>query len=261
MRYSKISLLLVSLFTLLTVAGCRQSKSSDVQLGKDLHEFDETLRVKAIKSMMAGDSPDDCRNFVTEQLSIFKEQLKYTPDQIQLARVCAFNAVWDAVIHFSATSTGVSDKDREALKQFEPFCVELQQEPEVQQDILISAIYDNDSSLIEWLVKQGANVNTEVKTGFTLLLCAIQPNPNPDSVKTVETLLDAGADCNHKCYMGMTATMHAIILNRNDVLKVLLAKNPDLSAVNDKGQTALMLAKQQNNAEAAVLLKDAGEKE
>lgn len=235
---------------------------TDAEFSKLLDNFRHTLRLKAVESMMAGDSPDGCRSFVAEQLSIFQEQTKFTAAQLLQARVCAFNAVWDAVVHFSATSVSVEeDKDHQAIKRFEPFCVELQQDPVVQRELLFAAAQNGDISQIKWLLKQGADVNTKSQAGFTPLACAIQLGKGPGTAKTVEALLDAGADCNQKYYLGMTATMYAAAGGRTDILKLLLARNPDVNAVNEAGQTALLMAKTANQAEAAVLLKDAGAKE
>ncbi len=232
---------------------------TDAEFSKLLDDFRHTLRLKAARSMNAGDPPDACRSFVAEQLSIFQEQTKFTAAQLLQARVCAFNAVWDAVIGFSANS--VTDQNHQALKRFEPFCVELQQDPEVQREILFAAALSNDISLIKWLLKQGADVNTKSQAGFTPLVYAIQLGKGPDAAKTVEALLDAGADCNQKYYLGMTATMYAAVAGRTDILKLLLARNADINATNDAGQTALLMAEAANQAEAAAWLKDAGAKE
>jgi len=236
---------------------------TDAEFSKLLDDFRHALRLKAARSMNAGDPPDACRNVVAEQLSIFQKQSKLTAAQFLQARVCAFNAVWDAVIGFSANSVGVEDTDRnrQALKRFEPFCVELQQDPEVQREILFAAAQSNDISLIKWLLKQGVDVNTKSQAGFTPLAYAIQLGKGPDAAKTVKALLDAGADFDQKYYMGMTATMYAAVAGRADILKLLLARNADVNAVNEAGQTALQMARAANQAEAAALLKDAGAKE
>ena len=227
-----------------------------------LKEFRESLRLKAVKSMMAGESPDACRAFVTEQISIFQKQ-NLSSDQLLQARVCAFNAAWDAVIGFSANSVGMADtdKNRQALLQFQPFCVELQRDKDVQREILFAAAPDANISLINWLVKQGADVNMTSQAGFTPLAYAIQLGKGNDAAKTVQALLDAGADYNRKYYKGMTATMFAAANGNAEVLKVLLAKNPDLKVVNDEGQTALQMSEAANHAEAVVLLENAGAKE
>jgi len=236
---------------------------TNTEFEKLLDDFRHTLRLKAARSMNAGDPPDACRSIVAEQLSIFQEQTKITAAQLLQARVCAFNAVWDAVIGFSANMIGVEDTDRnhQALKRFEPFCVELQQDPEVQREILLVTAPNGDISLINWLLKQGADVNTKSQAGFTPLACAIQLGKGPDAARTVKALLDAGADCNQKYYLGMTATMYAAVGGRTDILKLLLARNADVNAVNEAGQTAIQMARAANQAEAAALLTDAGAKE
>jgi hypothetical protein len=226
-----------------------------------LKEFRESLRLKAVKSMMAGESPDGCRAFVAEQISIYQKQ-NLSPDQVLQARVCAFNAVWDAVVGFSANSVGMGDTDKnhQALLQFQPFCAELQQDKDVQREVLFAAALDANISLINWLVKQGADVNMTSHAGFTPLAYAIQLGKGNDAAKTVQALLDAGADYNLKYYKGMTATMFAAANGNADVLKVLLSKSPDLKVVNDEGQTALQMAEVANHVEAAVLLENAGGK-
>lgn len=227
-----------------------------------LKEFRESLRLKAVKSMMAGESPDACRAFVAEQISIYQKQ-NLSPDQLLQARVSAFDGAWDAVIGFAANSVGMADTDKnhQALLQFQPFCVELQQDKNVQREIMFAAAPDANISLINWLIKQGADVNMTSQAGFTPLAYAIQLGKGNDAAKTVQALLDAGADYNRKYYKGMTATMFAAANGNADVLKVLLSKRPDLKVANDEGQTALQMAEAANHAEAAVLLENAGGKE
>jgi hypothetical protein len=227
-----------------------------------LKEFRESLRLKAVKSMMAGESPDACRAFVAEQISIYQKQ-NLSPDQLLQARVSAFDGAWDAVIGFAANSVGMADTDKnhQALLQFQPFCVELQQDKNVQREIMFAAAPDANISLINWLIKQGADVNMTSQAGFTPLAYAIQLGKGNDAAKTVQALLDAGADYNRKYYKGMTATMFAAANGNADVLKVLLSKSPDLKVANDEGQTALQMARAANHVEAAVLLENAGEKE
>lgn len=245
-----------------TAPKTNREAASDKAFEAMLKEFRESLRLKAVRSMMAGESPDACRAFVAEQISIYQKQ-NLSPDQLLQARVCAFNAVWDAVVGFSANSVGMADTDKnhQALLQFQPFCAELQRDKDVQREILFAAAPDANISLINWLLKQGADVNMTSQAGFTPLAYAIQLGKGNDAAKTVQALLDAGADYNRKYYKGMTATMFAAANGNADVLKVLLAKNPDLKVANDEGQTALQMAEAANHVEAAVLLENAGGKE
>jgi ankyrin repeat protein len=233
---------------------------TDAALAKSLEQFQSDLRAKAVRSMTAGESPDGSRKLIGEQLLNFQQQ-GFTTNQLLEARVSAFNAIWDASVRFVQLGEN-PDKDREAIKPFVEFCKELQTDPTVQRDLLLTAAGEGDAGRVKWLLDNGADVNVKSESGFTPLTFAIQTDKGGYPVKTVEVLLDAGADCNSKQGpYGTTPTMSAAYLGNTDILKLILSKKPDVNAANATGQTALQIARAANHSEAVVLLKDAGAKE
>jgi len=228
---------------------------------KLMDQFQFDLRAKAARSMNAGESPDACREFIKEQLSNFQQEQNFTTNQLLQARVVAFRAVTSVVdksVALDASSAlGVSEKERQAVKDFTAFLKELQSDPAVQAQALITAILESEPGVVKWLLEQRADVNHKDETGVTPLMNAAVAN----KTIVVQVLLDGGADVNLKDHQGWTATMYAAARGNVEPLKLILEKKPELDAANGKGQTALMLAEQNNNADEAVLLKNAGAKE
>lgn len=231
---------------------------TDAALAKMLERFQSELRAQAVRSMSAGESPDGCRKLINEQLLTFQQQ-GFTTNQLLEARVSAFDAIWDAIDRFVLTQSGpvVTDEARQAVKPFVEFRKELQTDATVQRELLIAAAGKGDTGKIKWLLDNGADVNCRDQSGVTPLMDAAFA----DWADVVQFLLETGADINLKDHSGWTATMYAAAGGNLNSLKQILARKPDLGAVNDKGSTALSLAENNNHTEAVVLLKDAGAKE
>ena len=71
-----------------------------------------------------------------------------------------------------------------------------------------------------------------------------------------EFLIESGADINMQHGNGGTALMFASLFGRNEVLRILLKHGADKEIKEQRGLTALDLAVQQGNVEAAMLLQE-----
>ena len=114
------------------------------------------------------------------------------------------------------------------------------------------AIKMNYPEIVEFLLANGANVNTATENGWTPLHIAA------DSIlkKMVETLLKHKADVNAKTKDGLTPLHLAVSGNQPDMVELLLASGAEVEAKDSKGKTPLLLAMEKNNqAVTKVLLK------
>jgi hypothetical protein len=69
-------------------------------------------------------------------------------------------------------------------------------------------------------------------------------------LKTAEYLINEGADVNTKTNDGSTALILAARLNKRELVELLLSKGADVNSVNQQGQTALIAASMKGQAEA-----------
>lgn len=91
---------------------------------------------------------------------------------------------------------------------------------------------------VQLLVAAGANVNTMAPDLISPLLLAAAGGHN----EIVRFLLEHGADSGHMDIVGNTALMYAAAGNHPHTCNELLAKDLDLSATNEDGDTAYSLA-------------------
>ncbi len=105
-----------------------------------------------------------------------------------------------------------------------------------------AAIVEKNISLLNFLIKEGANVNIQSENGWTPLHFAAQEN----SLEIVKVLLENGALLNVKDKNGNTA-LHTAIYNskgQGDVITLLLEGGADKNLKNNHGVSPLDLAKQ-----------------
>ncbi|KAK4466266.1 ankyrin repeat-containing domain protein [Cladorrhinum samala] len=119
---------------------------------------------------------------------------------------------------------------------------------------LLAAADAGYSSVVEFLVASGANIETTNATGCTpLLLAAIAGHAS-----VVDSLIDRGALVNARNRDGQTALMAAAEEGHDSVIRVLLSKGADLEAFDRTGMTPLLWAVVAEHLEAARILVLAG---
>ncbi|CAD6997462.1 DNA-binding protein RFXANK [Ceratitis capitata] len=100
------------------------------------------------------------------------------------------------------------------------------------------ASYYGQLATARLLVDTGANVNAEAPEMVTPLLLAACGGHN----EVVRLLLDHGANPAHMDIVGNTALMYAAAGNHPHTCNELLAKDPDMTASNENGDTAYSIA-------------------
>ena len=104
---------------------------------------------------------------------------------------------------------------------------------------------DTTEKVVGFLLELGVEVNTKNKDGWAPLHGAVFKG----HLSVVRTLLDGGANVNAKCecrqYLdgGWTPLLLAVENRRYEIVKELLDRGADVNAKENRGKTALMLAK------------------
>ena len=109
-------------------------------------------------------------------------------------------------------------------------------------------------SVVETLVKAGADLNVEHKDGCTALVLAAARG----TVEMCRVIVDAGADLNRQTKDGMTALLAAVGRGNIEICRLLIEAKADLNLQTKDGVTALMAAASRGNLEICRLLVDAG---
>jgi ankyrin repeat protein len=123
------------------------------------------------------------------------------------------------------------------------------------RDALHVAVERDDREAVRRLLAAGADANAEGQFGATPLWLAAQ---NGDA-EMLEMLIKAGADPKKAVFAGETPVMTAARTGEPSALKVLLSHGADPNAREPwMGQTALMWAAMENNADAVRMLIEAG---
>ncbi len=118
---------------------------------------------------------------------------------------------------------------------------------------LKKACEEGPLELVQKLIEQGADVNSQYDGNWTPLSIACAHNRNSEITKA---LIEAGADVNHKD--GMPTLTLAVICNKNvEVIKLLVNAGADLLVKDSYGKTAMNYAKEQNRQEVVEILQKA----
>ena len=141
-----------------------------------------------------------------------------------------------------AIDVAKTEKIRQMLKAAE---VSEQAPPEVQasplkNEALLDAAKNGDISKVNTLLEKGANVNHRSKNGVTALIFASLGGHEG----VAKILLAKGAKVDSKTVSGVTALMSASLSGHEDVVKMLVAKGANVNLKDTDGTTALKIASQ-----------------
>ena len=126
--------------------------------------------------------------------------------------------------------------------------------------VLDYAVNNGQTQLAKTLLSKGAasknNYKSEAEMLVTVTNFALLEAASRTNLAQVKAQLDAGADINSRSRLGKTPLMLAVEYGygRSDVPQLLIEKGANLNAVDNDGNTALMIAIDRNNTEAAQLL-------
>jgi len=132
---------------------------------------------------------------------------------------------------------------------------------------LMVAVYQADADMVEVLAQAGAAINTKSPVNILvtpLVYAASNPDPSKhkDNLSIIKILVDNKGDINFQSANGRTALMAAAACsdqaNGYEKGALLLNHGADPDVVNDKGETALMLAAGAGNEKLVKLLVDKG---
>jgi hypothetical protein len=119
---------------------------------------------------------------------------------------------------------------------------------------LMAASDNGHITIVDLLLKAGADVNKERKQGGTAIYLASQ-NGHADIVRL---LLAAGADVNKALDSGNTSLIIASSDGNTEIVRLLLAAGADVNKANNNGITSLSIASQNGHADVVRLLLAAG---
>ncbi len=131
---------------------------------------------------------------------------------------------------------------------------DLEEKLEEQKEELLQASWDGKIKTVQALLEKGADVNAKTEDGFFALMYASQ-NGHTDIVKL---LLKEGADINAKDDNSWTALIWASSMGRTDTVKLLIEKGADVNVKDHKGYTALVWAYKLGRTDIVELLEQAG---
>ena len=116
------------------------------------------------------------------------------------------------------------------------------------ETILPAAMFDADLEIVKLLINEGVDVNNFSKMGMTPLLFVTSVPESKRVIEVTKLLIEAGAKVNIKDKkLGMTPLMYASKIGNENIVKILLKSGANLSQTNNKGETALDLAKENKN--------------
>lgn len=131
---------------------------------------------------------------------------------------------------------------------------------------LAYAVSVHDPDIVKLLLDKGANVNARFRHfqdgQRTILMQAVATTEGEDAkdkgYQTVQLLLARGAHVDARDDSGETALMYAVRSGKTGLVKLLLASKANPSLRNKKNQTALDIARSQDQKNVAEVLAQAG---
>jgi ankyrin repeat protein len=120
---------------------------------------------------------------------------------------------------------------------------------------LIKAARYGKNGVVRYLLSRGADLEAEDSRGNTTLLHAAHDG----QARTLGLLLALGADLEHVNRLNWTALMQACVEGKLDAARVLLEAGAKTDTIDDeKGATALTLARHSSNSQLVALLESRG---
>ncbi|KAL4232986.1 M-phase phosphoprotein 8 [Mactra antiquata] len=116
--------------------------------------------------------------------------------------------------------------------------------------LLIGAVQHGHDDITDLLVKNGADINRQMKNGFTPLMVACIYS----EIGTVNLLLELGAKVNLQTVDGRTAIFMAAERGHSQILWLLLECGSNFNHVCRGGVTALNILKRHSNSQAELIM-------
>ena len=116
--------------------------------------------------------------------------------------------------------------------------------------LLILASYKGKNEIVDFLLKNGAEVNAISEMGTALMAAVVVNN-----TEIITRLIDAGADVNLNDNAQRTALHLAVQFRNKSSVELLLFYNADKTKIDSKGKTAFEYAVFSGNNEIINLLK------
>jgi ankyrin repeat protein len=116
------------------------------------------------------------------------------------------------------------------------------------------AVKSGNKETVAMAIKEGFNVNTKDKDGYTALLIASEKG----DIEMAHLLVEKGADLNAKDKDGYTALMYVAYAGNLEIAKLLIKNGADVNVRDKDGWTALMFARMGKKADVTELLKKSG---
>jgi len=116
--------------------------------------------------------------------------------------------------------------------------------------LLILASYKGKNEIVDFLLKNGAEVNAISEMGTALMAAVVINN-----TEIIKRLIDAGADVNLSDNAQRTALHLAVQFRNKSSVELLLFYNADKTKIDSKGKTAFEYAVFSGNNEIINLLK------
>jgi ankyrin repeat protein len=116
------------------------------------------------------------------------------------------------------------------------------------------AVKSGNKETVAMAIKEGFNVNTKDKDGYTALLIAAEKG----DFEMAHLLVEKGADVNAKDKDGYTALMYVAYAGNLEIAKILIKNGADVNVRDKDGWTALMFSRVGKKTDITELLKKSG---
>ncbi|MEJ2240501.1 MAG: ankyrin repeat domain-containing protein, partial [Gemmatimonadales bacterium] len=116
------------------------------------------------------------------------------------------------------------------------------------------AVMEGDTSALDALLDEGANINSPQVDGSTALHWAVYRN----DIDTAQLLIEAGADPSAVTRAGISPLYMASLYGNPQMIRILFTAGADVNEVGPYEVTPLMLAARNGNPEAIEVLLEAG---